>query len=174
MVTFSDLKGRREYKLCMKTQRRWVRHKQVKTLRRHLKSYITLCNITSCNIMEKSTRDSLRVTWQGMQYYLMQYYGKMENRPPTVRAYRSLDNTCSSIRVRSHLRGSSLCWSRSPGLLRWPFERLWSSWLSCELQVHPALINWISALLTDRQQAVRIGATFSDWKFLKGGVPQVI
>ena len=31
--------------------------------------------------MEKSTRDSLRVTWQGMQYYLMQYYGKMENRP---------------------------------------------------------------------------------------------
>ena len=53
MVTFSDLKGRREYKLCMKTQRRCVRHKQVKTLRRHLKSYITLCNITSCNIMEK-------------------------------------------------------------------------------------------------------------------------
>ena len=28
--------------------------------------------------MEKSTRDSLRVTWG------MQYYGKMENRPPTV------------------------------------------------------------------------------------------
>ena len=53
MVTFSDLKGRREYKLCMKTQHRCVRHKQVKTLRRHLKSYITLCNITSCNIMEK-------------------------------------------------------------------------------------------------------------------------
>ena len=53
MVTFSDLIGRREYKLCMKTQRRCVRHKQVKTLRRHLKSYITLCNITSCNIMEK-------------------------------------------------------------------------------------------------------------------------
>ena len=53
MVTFSDLKGRKEYKLCVKTQRRCARHKQVKTLRRHLKSYITLCNITSCNIMEK-------------------------------------------------------------------------------------------------------------------------
>ena len=53
MVTFSDLKGRKEYILCMKTQRRCARHKQVKTSRRHLKSYITLCNITSCNIMEK-------------------------------------------------------------------------------------------------------------------------
>ena len=53
MVTFSDLKGRKEYKLCVKTQRRCARHKQLKTLRRHLKSYITLCNITSCNIMEK-------------------------------------------------------------------------------------------------------------------------
>ena len=53
MVTFSDLKGRKEYKLCVKTERRCARHKQVKTLRRHLKSYITLCNITSCNIMEK-------------------------------------------------------------------------------------------------------------------------
>ena len=53
MVTFSDLTGRKEYKLCVKTQRRCTRHKQVKTLRRHLKSYITLCNITSCNIMEK-------------------------------------------------------------------------------------------------------------------------
>ena len=53
MVTFSDLKGRREYKLCMKTQRRCVRHKQVKTLRRHLKSYITLCNITSCALHDK-------------------------------------------------------------------------------------------------------------------------
>ena len=53
MVTFSDLKGRKEYILCMKTQRRCARHKQVKTSRRHLKSYITLCNITSCNIMKK-------------------------------------------------------------------------------------------------------------------------
>ena len=177
MVTFSDLKGRREYKLCMKTQRRWVRHKQVKTLRRHLKSYITLCNITSCNIMEKWKNRPATVCAlhdKVCNITSCNIMEKLENRPPTVSAYRSLDNTCSSIRVRSHLRGSSLCWSRSPGLLRWPFERLWSSWLSCELQVRPALINWISALLTDRQQAVRIGATFSDWKFLKGGVPQVI
>lgn len=34
------------------------------------------------------------------------------------------------------------------------------------------LISWIAAFLTDRQQAVRTGATLSDWKFLKGGVPQ--
>ena len=31
-----------------------------------------------------------------------------------------------------------------------------------------------SILLTDRQQTVRIGATLSDWKFLKKGVPQGI
>ena len=41
-----------------------------------------------------------------------------------------------------------------------------------KLEVDPALISWIAAFLTDRQQAVRIGATLSDWKFLKGGVPQ--
>ena len=34
------------------------------------------------------------------------------------------------------------------------------------------LISWIAAFLTDRQQAVRTGATLSDWKFLKGGLPQ--
>ena len=41
-----------------------------------------------------------------------------------------------------------------------------------KLKVDPALISWIAAFLTDRQQAVRIGATLSDWKFLKGGVLQ--
>ena len=41
-----------------------------------------------------------------------------------------------------------------------------------KLEVDPALISWIAAFLTDRQQAVRIVATLSDWKFLKGGVPQ--
>ena len=41
-----------------------------------------------------------------------------------------------------------------------------------KLEVDPALISWIAAFLTDRQQAVRIGATLSDWKFLKGGVSQ--
>ena len=40
-----------------------------------------------------------------------------------------------------------------------------------KLEVDPALISWIAAFLTDRQQVVRIGATLSDWKFLKGGVP---
>ena len=37
-----------------------------------------------------------------------------------------------------------------------------------KLEVDPALISWIAAFLTDRQQVVRIGATLS----LKGGVPQ--
>lgn len=41
-----------------------------------------------------------------------------------------------------------------------------------KLEVDPALVIWIAAFLTDRQQAVRIGTTLSDWKFLKGGVPQ--
>ena len=88
MVTFSDLKGRKEYKLCVKTQRRCARYKQVKTLRRHLKSYITLCNITSCNIMEKWKNRPATVCalhnlmqYNLMQYYLMQYYRKMENAP---------------------------------------------------------------------------------------------
>ena len=34
------------------------------------------------------------------------------------------------------------------------------------------LISWIAAFPTDRQEAVRTAATLSDWKFLKGGVPQ--
>ena len=34
------------------------------------------------------------------------------------------------------------------------------------------LISWIAVFLTDRQQAARTGAILSDWKFLKGGVPQ--
>ena len=34
------------------------------------------------------------------------------------------------------------------------------------------LISWIAAFLTDRQQAARTAATLSDWKFLKGGLPQ--
>ena len=41
-----------------------------------------------------------------------------------------------------------------------------------KLEVYPMLISWIAAFLTDRQQAVRTGATLSDWKFLKGGLPQ--
>ena len=41
-----------------------------------------------------------------------------------------------------------------------------------KLEVDPALISWIAAFLTDRKQAVRIGAVLSDWRLLKGGVPQ--
>ena len=40
-----------------------------------------------------------------------------------------------------------------------------------KLEVDPALISWIAAFLTDRQQAVRIGATLSDWNSSRG-VPQ--
>ena len=32
------------------------------------------------------------------------------------------------------------------------------------LQVHPILINWIVAFLSNRIQAVKIGSTISDWK----------
>ena len=41
-----------------------------------------------------------------------------------------------------------------------------------QLNVHPALLSWIAAFLTNRKQAVRIGGTLSDWLPLKGGVPQ--
>ena len=40
------------------------------------------------------------------------------------------------------------------------------------LQVHPALLNWIAAFLTNRKQAVKIDGVLSDWKTVKGGVPQ--
>ncbi len=41
-----------------------------------------------------------------------------------------------------------------------------------KLQVHPALLAWISAFLFNRRQAVRIGNVLSQWKTLKGGIPQ--
>ena len=41
-----------------------------------------------------------------------------------------------------------------------------------KLEVHPALLSWIAAFLTNRQQAVRIGGTLSDWQTLKGCIPQ--
>ena len=41
-----------------------------------------------------------------------------------------------------------------------------------KLEVLPALLSWIAAFLTNRQQAVRIGGTLSDWQTLKGGIPQ--
>ena len=40
------------------------------------------------------------------------------------------------------------------------------------LQVHPVLINWIVAFLSNRTQAVKIGFTISDWRVAKGGIPQ--
>ena len=41
-----------------------------------------------------------------------------------------------------------------------------------KLNIHPALLNWITAFLTNRKQAVRIGGTLSDWKSPNGGIPQ--
>ncbi|CAB3979528.1 Hypothetical predicted protein [Paramuricea clavata] len=41
-----------------------------------------------------------------------------------------------------------------------------------KLQVHPALLSWISACLFNRRQAVRIGSVLSQWQTLKGGIPQ--
>ena len=41
-----------------------------------------------------------------------------------------------------------------------------------KLEAHPALLSWIAAFLTNRQQAVTIGGTLSDWQTLKGGIPQ--
>ena len=40
------------------------------------------------------------------------------------------------------------------------------------LHVHPVLLIWIAAFLTNRKQAVKIDGVLSDWKTVKGGVPQ--
>ncbi len=41
-----------------------------------------------------------------------------------------------------------------------------------KLSVSPVLIRWIAAFLTNRQQAVKIGDTTSEWRTVKGGIPQ--
>ena len=41
-----------------------------------------------------------------------------------------------------------------------------------KLSVSPVLIRWITAFLTNRQQAVKIGDTTSEWRTVKGGIPQ--
>ena len=41
-----------------------------------------------------------------------------------------------------------------------------------KLDIHTVLLNWITAFLTNRKQAVRIGGTLSDWKSPNGGITQ--
>ena len=41
-----------------------------------------------------------------------------------------------------------------------------------KLEVHPTLVNWIAAFLSNRKQAVRIEDSLSEWKSPKGGIPQ--
>jgi hypothetical protein len=41
-----------------------------------------------------------------------------------------------------------------------------------KLSVSPVLIRWIAAFLTNRQQAVKIEDTTSEWRTVKGGIPQ--
>ena len=41
-----------------------------------------------------------------------------------------------------------------------------------KLQVHPALLSWISGFLFNRRQAVRIESVLSQWQTLKGGIPK--
>ena len=40
------------------------------------------------------------------------------------------------------------------------------------LDVSPVLVGWIAAFLTNRQQAVKIEDVTSEWRTLKGGIPQ--
>ena len=40
------------------------------------------------------------------------------------------------------------------------------------LDVSPMLIGWISAFLTNRQQAVKVGEITSEWRTIKGGIPR--
>ena len=41
-----------------------------------------------------------------------------------------------------------------------------------QLNIHPALTNWVSAFLSNRMQAVRITGVLSGWKCPNGGIPQ--
>jgi hypothetical protein len=41
-----------------------------------------------------------------------------------------------------------------------------------KLDIPFTLSSWISAFLTDRTQAVRIDGVLSEWKHLRGGIPQ--
>ena len=41
-----------------------------------------------------------------------------------------------------------------------------------KLNIHPALINRVSAFLSNRMQATRIAEVLSDWKSPNGGIPQ--
>jgi hypothetical protein len=41
-----------------------------------------------------------------------------------------------------------------------------------KLQVHPALLSWISAFLFNHRQAVKIGSVLSQWQTLKRRIPQ--
>ena len=43
---------------------------------------------------------------------------------------------------------------------------------SASSNIHTVLVNWISAFLTRRSQAVRISNSLSDWKSPAGGIPQ--
>ena len=40
------------------------------------------------------------------------------------------------------------------------------------LGVHPVMVRWIKAFLSNREQCVRIGNSFSSWKKTNGGLPQ--
>ncbi len=40
------------------------------------------------------------------------------------------------------------------------------------LHVHPAIITWIKAFLTGRQQCVKVAMVSSSWKRMNGGLPQ--
>ncbi|CAB3992478.1 Hypothetical predicted protein [Paramuricea clavata] len=47
--------------------------------------------------------------------------------------------------------------------------------LICELEnlgVHPAIVRWIKAFLSNREQCVRIENSYSSWKKTNGGLPQ--
>jgi hypothetical protein len=41
-----------------------------------------------------------------------------------------------------------------------------------QLNIHPALTNWVPAFLSNRMQAVRITGVLSGWKCPNGGIPQ--
>ena len=60
-----------------------------------------------------------------------------------------------------------------PGFKKW-FDLVDHNVIICELEnlgLHPAIVRWIKAFLSNREQCVRIKNSYSSWKKTNGGLP---
>ena len=55
------------------------------------------------------------------------------------------------------------------------FDRVWHAGLLCKLEalgISGSLLSWFSSYLSNRRQRVTLPGVYSDWKYIKAGVPQ--